>query len=338
MNFLNIFENHVAGILGAAQAPFSFKKLAKQTAREMEEQTLVVNGVNTAPALYTVLIANDDDPLMAPYYPELTRELSEFVKAQAQRRHYSFVGEPLVRFMIDPSLKAGKFSVFGENVDAPTLARLYEEERAYQSGISEKTSTPAEPIAAEPEPEMEPQPCKQRPTPRKASAGVSARVPEVASVGAGFAGAAESAFASSVPEVAPIPVPKTVSREMLSGMGGAAATAGTMAGTSIASNMANARAQAQPAAQLVDVVTGDVFEVRGSQSTIGRERALCDIALTDPNVSRRHAQLIYAAGAWSLEDLNSTNGTMVNNRRITRCPLRDGDILTLGLSTFEFRG
>ena len=75
MNFLNIFENHVAGILGAAQAPFSFKKLAKQTAREMEEQTLVVNGVNTAPALYTVLIANDDDPLMAPYYPELTREL-----------------------------------------------------------------------------------------------------------------------------------------------------------------------------------------------------------------------------------------------------------------------
>lgn len=165
MNFLNIFENHVAGILGAAQAPFSFKKLAKQTAREMEEQTLVVNGVNTAPALYTVLIANDDDPLMAPYYPELTRELSEFVKAQAQRRHYSFVGEPLVRFMIDPSLKAGKFSVFGENVDAPTLARLYEEERAYQSGISENTSTPAEPIAAEPEPEMEPQPCKQRPTP-----------------------------------------------------------------------------------------------------------------------------------------------------------------------------
>ena len=49
MNFLNIFEDRVAGIFGAAQAPFSFKKLAKQAAREMEDQTLVINGVNTAP-------------------------------------------------------------------------------------------------------------------------------------------------------------------------------------------------------------------------------------------------------------------------------------------------
>ena len=135
MNFLNIFEDHVAGIFGASKAPFSFKKLAKQAAREMEDQTLVVNGANTAPALYTILIANDDDPLMAPYYPQLSREVSEFVKAQAEKKRYAFVGEPLVRFMIDPSLRGGKFSVFAENVDAPTLGRLYEEERAYQNGI-----------------------------------------------------------------------------------------------------------------------------------------------------------------------------------------------------------
>lgn len=50
----------------------------------MEDQTLVVNGVNTAPALYTILIANDDDPLMAPYYPQLSREVSEFVKARRE--------------------------------------------------------------------------------------------------------------------------------------------------------------------------------------------------------------------------------------------------------------
>ena len=59
MNFLNIFEDHVAGIFGATRAPFSFKKLAKQAARDMEDQTLVINGVNTAPALYTILIATD---------------------------------------------------------------------------------------------------------------------------------------------------------------------------------------------------------------------------------------------------------------------------------------
>lgn len=140
MNFLNIFEDHVAGIFGATRAPFSFKKLAKQAARDMEDQTLVINGVNTAPALYTILIAADDDPMLAPFYPELSREVREFVKAQAEKRRYVFVGEPLVRFMIDPQLRGGKFSVFAENVDAPTLGRLYEEERAYQNGLGQNSS------------------------------------------------------------------------------------------------------------------------------------------------------------------------------------------------------
>ena len=140
MNFLNIFEDHVAGIFGATRAPFSFKKLAKQAARDMEDQTLVINGVNTAPALYTILIAADDDPMLAPFYPELSREVREFVKAQAEKHRYVFVGEPLVRFMIDPQLRAGKFSVFAENVDAPTLGRLYEEERAYQNGLGQNNS------------------------------------------------------------------------------------------------------------------------------------------------------------------------------------------------------
>ena len=140
MNFLNIFEDHVAGIFGATRAPFSFKKLAKQAARDMEDQTLVINGVNTAPALYTILIAADDDPMLAPFYPELSREVREFVKAQAEKRRYVFVGEPLVRFMIDPQLRGGKFSVFAENVDAPTLGRLYEEERAYQNGLGQNNS------------------------------------------------------------------------------------------------------------------------------------------------------------------------------------------------------
>ena len=150
MNFLNIFEDHVAGIFGATRAPFSFKKLAKQAARDMEDQTLVINGVNTAPALYTILIAADDDPMLAPFYPELSREVREFVKAQAEKRRYVFVGEPLVRFMIDPQLRAGKFSVFAENVDAPTLGRLYEEERAYQNGLGQNNSAASRAASAPP--------------------------------------------------------------------------------------------------------------------------------------------------------------------------------------------
>ena len=95
---------------------------------------------------------------------------------------------------------------------------------------------------------------------------------------------------------------------------------------------------ALPRAQLVDVVTGEALGINGARCIVGRERAAADVVLRDPNVSRRHAQLTYTGSDWSIEDLNSTNGTLVNNRRISRCPLRDGDLLTFGLSTFEFRG
>ena len=331
MKFLNTVEDHVAGILGAARAPFSFKKLAKQAAHEMEDQTLVVNGVNTAPALYTILIANDDDPLMAPYYPQLSREVSEFVKAQAEKKRYAFVGEPLVRFMIDPSLKGGKFSVFAENVDAPTLGRLYEEERAYQNGMSapmprqQQTPRPIQPAPAPQQNPIQPAPAS-RPV---------AQVPSPAAV-------ENDPFAPNPPDpAAPIPVPQTVTREAIAGMGGAAATGGAIgAATSIAANMANARANqapAQPLAQLIDVVTREALEVNAAHCIIGRERAAADVILRDPNVSRRHAELTFTGSDWSIEDLNSTNGTFVNNRRITRCPLRNGDLLTFGLSNFEFR-
>ncbi len=41
--------------------------------------------------------------------------------------------------MIDPQLRAGKFSVFAENVDA-RARHLYEEERAYQNGLGQNNS------------------------------------------------------------------------------------------------------------------------------------------------------------------------------------------------------
>ncbi|MDY4041993.1 MAG: FhaA domain-containing protein [Collinsella sp.] len=322
MNFLSVFENRVSGIFGATRAPFSFKKLAKQAANEMEDQTLVINGVNTAPALYTVLIANEDDPLMAPFYPQLSREVSELVKAQANKKRYTFVGEPLVRFMIDPSLKSGRFSVFAENVDAPTLGRLYEEERAYQKGLAAGAPAPA--------------PAEQREKPAPAWAALAGDAHPSAAPGDPFAA---DPFGPGAGEV-PAPVPQTMLREQMPGMGGAAAT-GAAAASSIAQNMANARTPQQPAAplaEIVDVVTGESVRIDQARVTVGRERAAADVVLRDPNVSRRHAELTYTGSGWSIEDLNSTNGTLVNNRRITRCPLRNGDLLTFGLSTFEFRG
>ena len=137
MNFLNVFEERISGLFGdsaQAAAPFSFKKLAKKASSELEKETYVINGVDTAPALFTVLISADDDAAMRPLYASLTQETALFLEAHAQRRGYTFVGAPLVRFMVDPSLKHGKFSVFAENVDARTLDHLRVEEQEVLSG------------------------------------------------------------------------------------------------------------------------------------------------------------------------------------------------------------
>ena len=155
MNFLNIFEERVSAIFDATPqgytAPFSFKKLAKHAAREMEDETFLINGANTAPALYTILVSSDDDAVMRPLYANLTEEISQFIEGQANKKGYVFVGKPLVRFMVDPSLKSGKFSVFAENVDARTLMRLREEESAFIGGIARVGGAHPAPIAEAPQ-------------------------------------------------------------------------------------------------------------------------------------------------------------------------------------------
>jgi two-component system, cell cycle response regulator len=62
---------------------------------------------------------------------------------------------------------------------------------------------------------------------------------------------------------------------------------------------------------------------------VGRDQA-CDVVLSDPQVSRRHARLFFRDGRWVLQDLQSTNGSTVNGVSVGRCELRPGDSLLLG--------
>jgi hypothetical protein len=56
----------------------------------------------------------------------------------------------------------------------------------------------------------------------------------------------------------------------------------------------------------------------------------CDVVLSDPTVSRRHARLRFRDGNWVLQDLRSTNGTSLNDALVVRCQLRPGDRLRAG--------
>jgi len=78
------------------------------------------------------------------------------------------------------------------------------------------------------------------------------------------------------------------------------------------------------------------FRLRGGVTTIGRLPE-CEVQLSDPGTSRRHAQIRHQDGAWLLADLGSTNGTLVNGAVVQSHVLQEGDRITIGNSELEFR-
>ena len=70
---------------------------------------------------------------------------------------------------------------------------------------------------------------------------------------------------------------------------------------------------------------------------IGREPA-CELVVSDEMVSARHARLSYHSNQWWVEDLQSTNGTFLNDERVyTATVLIDGDELHCGMLYFQIK-
>jgi hypothetical protein len=83
-------------------------------------------------------------------------------------------------------------------------------------------------------------------------------------------------------------------------------------------------------------VDGTRHTVDQKSVVIGRSKD-CDIRLSDPNVSRRHAEVRQEGTAYWLIDLDSTNGSTVNGRRQQRARLENDDRITLGSTEIVFR-
>ncbi|HYH06540.1 MAG TPA: FHA domain-containing serine/threonine-protein kinase [Thermoanaerobaculia bacterium] len=69
--------------------------------------------------------------------------------------------------------------------------------------------------------------------------------------------------------------------------------------------------------------------ITGDSVMVGRDRT-CSIVLAHPAVSRRHARITIGGQAPVLEDLQSANGTYVNDARVERATLKPGDIVRFG--------
>ncbi len=80
---------------------------------------------------------------------------------------------------------------------------------------------------------------------------------------------------------------------------------------------------------------GKRFPLQSDEVVLGRGSD-CDVQIDRDSVSRRHARVYRENNQWMAEDLESTNGTYVNDVPIQRSPLRDSDFLKIGAAIFKF--
>ncbi len=88
-------------------------------------------------------------------------------------------------------------------------------------------------------------------------------------------------------------------------------------------------AQRQWALVNVKPEANEKHAIHGDIVMVGRDRT-CSIVLSHPAVSRRHARITLSGSMPLLEDLQSANGTYVNNARVDRVTLKPGDIVRFG--------
>ena len=62
---------------------------------------------------------------------------------------------------------------------------------------------------------------------------------------------------------------------------------------------------------------------------IGRGRS-ADVVLAEPTISRSHAAIGHDTEGFFVQDLGSTNGTMVNGAKVQRTLLKDRDVIQMG--------
>ncbi len=80
---------------------------------------------------------------------------------------------------------------------------------------------------------------------------------------------------------------------------------------------------------------GSRYTLGDTPLVVGRDDT-CDICINDDSVSRRHACIQPTAQGYGVVDLQSTNGTFVNDNRVSMHQLKDGDYLRFGSGIYRF--
>jgi pSer/pThr/pTyr-binding forkhead associated (FHA) protein len=83
------------------------------------------------------------------------------------------------------------------------------------------------------------------------------------------------------------------------------------------------------------IINSQIYPLLTEVTTLGRKLSN-DIVIQNELVSRDHAEIRYEHGQFVIYDKQSTGGSFVNNKRVDRCVLYSGDIISLADTQFMF--
>lgn len=95
-------------------------------------------------------------------------------------------------------------------------------------------------------------------------------------------------------------------------------------------------ARRQPAAHFTVSVGSRSYRLGQGSTIFGRSSSSADIVIDDPGVSRRHFEVTVDGSHAQASDLGSTNGTLLDGKRISKVNVTDGTVLQAGDSSVVF--
>jgi hypothetical protein len=274
-------------------------ELARKLAKEMDENRTISVSQVYVPNIYSIYLSPPDRQQFATFEASLRTELAGYLTQHAKRQAYSLPGRIRVVIETAEELELGLFGIAVSTEEEPRFPDMPpHSERAVET--PDVAVLPPE-FLADDEPIVAP----------------AVALPEPA---------------SGVPPVVvpPVVVPEAVAL----GPDTDDDEPGAASETALISAR-EARAADLAREEYVLNWAGGRHVIDRRAVVLGRSRE-CDVVLDDRSVSRRHAELVRHGDGFLLRDLDSTNGSAVNGKRIREAAVEPGDDITVGTVALTF--
>ncbi|MCL2654348.1 MAG: DUF3662 domain-containing protein [Coriobacteriia bacterium] len=363
MGLISDFEERLGGAIegafaGMFKSPVQPAELARACGKEMARSKKLGVGKVYVSNVYSIILSTRDHGALAGLIPTLQGELETYLLAYSREHDFQMATRPIVRFYPAPDLKLGRFEVIGDMLSVDEI----EAELGSVPGVTperepEPAAAPASPAAAV---------ASAAPfgegaisAPGFDSAGLSPDPAAIAAPGFGdldidpeqAAPDPEDLNMENTPRVRPGPrlrhdfdLPSVTADDRSAASALAPASAPAMGAPIPVPVPAPVPASVPtpapaPEQEIKAWLTLDNFgplSLKGKRSvSIGRQDDN-DLVIADANASRHHARLECEDGDWMVVDLGATNGTLLNNARTQRSRLRDGDVVTIGITKIQY--